>query len=114
VFLLLKRGPLEPFWIRYLAAIRDRILIREPQTEPFVVKFDHAAAWTILYADPQGEMLFTFEASGPTALILNWGALEGSGTRLLEAKRPRVDLAFERVKRYLEGIGYSVTVFGRP
>ena len=81
-------------------------------TEPFEVGFG-TIAWTIRYTDPQGVLVFTFEAAGGKALTLNRGGLIDRGpTKLEKAAGPRVDLAFERVKQYLDGIGYQVSIYG--
>jgi hypothetical protein len=77
-------------------------------------------AWTLLYEDPLGTILFTFEISpaeirrsGRSKLFLGKLPLTGDG-KLMDCSnaidRERVDLAIESVKEYLLSRGYVVEI----
>ncbi|MDQ6630999.1 MAG: hypothetical protein M3Y82_04480 [Verrucomicrobiota bacterium] len=63
-------------------------------------------ARTILYEDSQGAIRFTFEwetIKDQTTIFLEWPSKS-----LIETEQLRINLAFERIKKYLIARGYKV------
>jgi hypothetical protein len=63
-------------------------------------------ARTLLYKDARGTVLFTFDvdsSKGQNKIILEWPSKS-----LIEAEQMRIDLARERIKKYLMARGYEV------
>lgn len=68
-------------------------------------------ARTLLYTDPKGTILFTFDvdsSEGRKKVILEWPS-----NSLIHAEQMRINLAGQRIKEYLISIGYEVEDWGR-
>jgi hypothetical protein len=77
-------------------------------------------ARTLLYEDSQGTICFCFDiekSKEPTkeewTVFLGHQALTGDGKKVISpvgSQRERIDLAFERAKKYLLSRGYQVVI----
>ena len=76
----------------------------------YKVRFNPEVAYTILYEDKEGTLLFVFETEGEKTILLRRLAAIGNQILYVEDERTqsRVELAFERTKKFLLECGYKV------
>jgi hypothetical protein len=68
-------------------------------------------ARTILYRDAIGTLTFTFDVDSVNGQ--NIVILDPHSKSLIECEQVRINLAFERIKKYLISRGYKVELFGQ-
>ena len=86
------------------------------ETGTFTVDFDRRAAWSILYSDGHGQFIFVFEPdlADTTHKTVNLESHPISGEykhiQRTAANAERLDLARDRVARFLESCTYIVHI----
>jgi hypothetical protein len=81
----------------------------------FEVTFNREIAWTVIYSDAQGRLMFVFEpGKGQKSIFLRTPTLLDNKVLSIQdqSTRLRVGLASERTKEFLQKCGYEVCVEG--
>ena len=80
----------------------------------YIVQFNPDIAWTLIYNDALGQLIFVFE-SGETPQTINLDPIPLENNRIVLARdaatHAHLDLALQRTKAFLVNCGYDVNVY---